>query len=934
MIAQVIHLFRRNPFSSVGMITNENGISFESSQIHKNNHYQVLSYFDGMCLHEIDNISNYIDDNFCQNCVGKCEWREMAIHCERKKMLLYSENDKTYEQISGPNATLSDVPLFALISIRLLMINGTSHSKTTIETEEKNINEYIHQAKSNLGEDDIVFFKSFQSLANDDIFLMIYVNNWLSIEKVLTYIRQRYSDIESINHQYLQTYSILGYDKNIINRLLTSCVESKENSSILEYRYNMGIRMQLIPGIDPCRARLLIHNSLPEGEDYLITSIAGNYDLDIRGRICIRDYVTCIQDHAIFGWNSPISLRTNTQICFLDNGMCQETDNDCNTKSCVPYYEKLNTATIWLQDRMKEKHTRSIKYKAAGIHGILAENMLSVYRNCCQQLVRPKVWSTFQDIQDVLQRYFELVDIEIDNLITLDNANTESSNVDISLDHRRENLENSMHYMMNIITILTNERLSLDFPSYERIGNTIYEKGAYEELIQCWAKWLQILESTAYVMDCLSRNERPVPIDQRASMKNNDFHITFVIVPHQYSQTKTSLQLQYRHDKKRVVVVNISLREMVRFKEMLATLAHEVGHYAGISLRNRRQFVFLNCVNAFTIDRMSYLLASTNKSNEDTLMMEVNGTLRNALNKALMDQMEGNPEAVYLDMCGNYLYKYWVNLINNGKVEGNDLVSECYYDILTNYSLTGSIEALSVSGKRNIEKSCEQGIVFFRSLLRELNADLFMITLLGMPLVDYLHTIGDQKNRYSHIAEVKTTDDSNDDIWTSLYIRIMCVIHVCYSPQPENSMQDHSSFLNIVKKSLKIKNDIEVLSNGDILVKKMQNMIELLEDLVSDKESSLSRDPQYWRNLINCMQAFIIPYLKETQKRIRIVIEDHPLVANRLNKMEAFYHQFHDSLDNHYNSCTKSSSYNYSLQDLSRLLALQKDEDLLHEIAE
>lgn len=937
MIAKMIQLFRRNPFSSAGLAANDDIICSESKQIHKFNEYQVLSYFDGMCLHDIKDISDYINDFYCKKCVDDCVLEEMAIHCERKKMLLYSENDHEEQQINGSEATLEDAPLFALISIRLLMVNGISHNKTAIETEEKQLNKYIKDAKSVLEMNEIVFYKSYQTLANDDIFLMIHTNNWLTIKKILYHIRHCYNNNRSI-HQYFQTYSILGYNKKIVNEMISVNSVSSQKNITIDYYYNMGIQVQLIPGIDLFKARLVIQKYLQNNAEYMITNITGNYDLEIRGNISLREYATCLLDNSIFGWNSPISLRTSTQIYFLDEKICLPKDTD--TKSRSYYYDKMDLATEWLKKRLKENNDRKFKYNDARINKILAENMLSVYRNCCQQLVRPKVWNTFQDIQDVIQRYFKLVDIEIDHIISPDKTN--NGNVNIAFDHRREYLENSMHYMLKVFTILTNERLSLDFPSYEKIGNTIYEKGAYEELIQCWVKWLQMLESIAYEMDCRSNKEDCIDIDQRADWKKdvfqkdklkniNVFHITFVIVPHQYSQTETSLQLQYRHDKKRVVVVNISLREMVRFKEMLSTLAHEVGHYAGITLRKQRQLVFLSCVNAYTTNRLMYQLTSSNKSNDDIFMIQANLYFQVELRKSLLNQIKGNPEAVYLSTCGKYVHESWVSLLNNERVENDKHLRERYYDMLTNYSLTGSIEAMSLSGIKNIIKSCEQGIIFFRSLLRELNADLFMIMLLDMTLSDYLLIIGDQSNRYSHIPEVKIQDGLNDDIWTSLYVRIICIIYVFYSSPSERNIQEPISFLNIIKKSLPTQKIDGIYLKDDILIKNMHQMLTLLVKLIDDSETMMSNDNTYWLNLLSCIQVYIIPYLKDTQEEFRTVKQNNLSLENRLNEVKDFYHKFHNSFDNISSDIDNNTRNAESLHDLSQLLTLLKDTDLLHE---
>lgn len=810
----ILQLFKRNPFSSVDNVVESQIIP--EKQIHQMHKYRILSYFDGMCLQNISDAEEIIFDRPCLACVQKCDYRQMAIHSERKKLILFSEKENGMyvpEQLpKGRTGTgIDEAPFIALISVSV-SYDGTEKEKLSAI---KNAIEIT--AIDKLTQEDIVFYQSFYSFSGDDIYILINANSWDACEKLITgFLKQLSRTDNYTKSNFYQTYTILGYD-----RVLEEPDKQEKYKNILDQFYNINMRMQTIPGISPADAEHAVKRAI---ENAKIKSVVGHYDLDIFARIMMRDFVRLFAPKELLGWYSQISIGTETSIDFAVTHDEESSYKKRINQVSDQYFSYMKDQRDWLKEQLDKCRKIHDQCKKCGIPEELTDKLLSLYRVVCQRLVKPQIWGAYTDVRRLIQRYFFLLEKE--------------SQYEILTAKKKTELVDSMVSMMEEISVLVNDRIYIDYPSFEHVDNNVYEKGAYEDLIQSLRKWMQMLEEYAWHIADKSNSNTIV---NREDDNNDLFHVEFSLAPILYGQTISNLLFPSANHAKRLVTVHVSSGEMVKIKEILPSLAHEVGHYAGIVNRMERMRTLFSCSCVILVYAYWYNYTKTSyavfNNRAISAIADAAGCLMEEMNEFVL-QID---EQTTLEAVGEEMHNYIKKGIERCE-EKDDWIR--YLVFLSRYGLVTGMDKEMTEW---IDNNCNEIISYLISFIREITADVFMILSTGMKFEWYVHILNRQIEAY-YVTE--NAGEDRDDQWISLYARVISIACMYYP-----KLQTIKDICKMLRKNRQI---------SQMYLSK--RIIKILSSIENSSTSRMQEDLFVLLGLFSLYDPFISEYIKRIKR--------------------------------------------------------------------
>lgn len=750
--ALCIQMFRRNPIHAFTATEH-------ASDVHHDNLWHVLSYYDGMCINTIRNLSQIIDNTICVACTQGCTLKEMAIHCERKRLYLLSKNEMwkrawstTQHPVDEKGRVIIEkrLPFVAVIGIKrwnqsqeiLNEAISEALSESFFRSNQKNNRKHFN------GE---IWYHTFLSLGLNDNYILLYLDKVDHIEAVVSALQYCCTKRNIL----IKTYSTFGINKKVIN----TC------RSLEKKRYLFSIRLLTLPGLetkDTMKAiRRMFRNNLIKAS---IKSIMGSYDIEIYAHLSLKEYSHLLETEELMGWKSHITLRSNSHIHFLPKRKPFSWPTIEQQKKQINLYNNLvEQCRNWLN----EQHTKLHDELKLSSTSILHENFLSVYTLACQKLASPQTWNQFADVRRFFENYLLLLSSSLHHF-----------------PDRRSNIDGSIAGMTKELYVLANERLSIETPSSERIGNSIYEKGAYEKVIHAWTLWLNQLYKSANVL--IEGSEvRPA---------------SFMIIPYMYGQTKSLNHLGFNHlmDAPRSIVITLSVREMFRVNYLLLTLAHEVGHYCAITQRTTRVLFYILCVCTSSVLGTHYIWRpdggiTITSVQEESDEFEFEWMMK--LNYALSDYLVTEFEKIeYLDECAVRLQDIVYNaFVDKGSVEEISIkLRRCFLKYCP--ALCENNQTFDSYGYRLLNilnRRCKE----FISIFREINADLFMLFIFEPSPLSYLEIIVDQANTYldfdSLLEQIEWSFDSQPisintaSSWFTLYMRLFCCI-ICFYIRSKN----------------------------------------------------------------------------------------------------------------------------------------------------
>lgn len=867
MKSVILQLFRRNPFPSHEKEA--------SDRVHTNNNFRILSHFDGMCVQNIEKLDLSIIDRPCKECIVKCEYGAMAIHSERKKLLLYSREEQVMQLSCFEGKSVEDAPLIAFVSIGALY-KSAENPLQAIELE-KRVKECIEGFKPQLMARDVVFYSLYQSLSIDDVYLLLQTNSWSISTKIVDHIRIQLNECNrSSDTGFIQTYTVLGYSRSLEN-----IEEQNKYKDILEQKYSISSHVQTIPGIN---FEELASEFKKKFQGAVIQRIAGSFDLNIDVTTSLYELIDLLNDSRFFGWHG-VSLKSDTLVLFelektqFNNGRNEEVNQRFNTA--------VNCQKKWIKDRNGIGDRLNKELEKLKVPDALRMELLSLHRDCCQRLVRPQIWGAYQDVSNVIERYFDLLLREAEELLKKDLASQVNG---------RKLLMQSMEYMIDMLSILSNDRIFLDFPSLEDTSNSVYEKGAFEELIQGLTGWMQLLERYAFYMDNSDTELSMENEKRRLSLDNELFHCMFIFVPRLYCQTKTVFQMPSFERRKRIAVVHASAKEMVQLNEILPTLAHEVGHYAGIIDRDVRFLLVIVCVSHLVVRRITeQCLMNLNMRRVSNAfrkyLCECELKIVNEMSSFLFKRCTEYGDAFLLS--GRCISEMPENIVSYYNENCKNTIWKQYFLIFEEEGLIKEPPSFVAAELYDISDNIIETI---RDLIRELNADMFMLETLNISFQEYLDLLNAQAYNYLGFTSNDEYGGStyDDRRWSSLYSRVICMTYMFF-----DKISSYSDILNVIrgmKSNLLVDNlafHLGHLAAGIINdgVEKVMHMIYYLNGKaineylgkIREKHQNVSEDIQELREELRMI--YVASREMERKERARLIADDSSIVTNKMDNV-------------------------------------------------
>lgn len=817
--ALCVQMFCRNPIHS---FTREE----HPANIHTNNKWHVMSYYDGMCITPISGVNKIFDNAICVECTEKCTLKEMAIHCDRKRLYLLSKNGawkKAWKKSSGivgeegRKYVESRLPFVAVIGIKRWNESQDALQEAIDDAFSETFYSKYHRGKDGHFAGDI-WYHSFLSIGINDSYVLLYINSADHIETVVQALQ--YSC--TVRGILIKTYSTFG-----INKYATHNME--ENQEMWYSRkYPVSIRLLTLPGLEDKNTIATIRDKLREKSiKASVKSIMGSFDVEIKARMSFREYSQLLKLNELLGWKSDITLRSNSHIHFTAN--CQVFDFPKSKQHDLSrnlYTDLVNECQRWLEAQYRRSYDELQLSQGNTLHKIF----LSVFTLACQRLASPQVWNQFAEVRSFIENYLTLLNDSI-----------------IRYRSRSANIDNSIEQMTHELYVLANERLSIEGPSSEKIGNSVYEKGAYEKIINAWSIWLNTLCKIAYL---LSDGD-----DTRA--------VSFMIIPTIYGQTKSLNHIEFNHLSSipRSIVVYLSVREMFRVSEMLLTLAHEVGHYCAITQRKQRSLFFIYCVCTSSIAGTLYIWqpdGRTKRTPQNADMDRVDLYWMTQLHMKVSDiMMTALQNTEYLDECASQVRAIMQEVFQeepSSRKAVND-IKNCFLKYCP--ALCEDQQVFESYGFRLVHL-LERRIKDYVSIIREINADLFMLYVLQPELLDYLKIIVEQATDHLglyHLLEcVEIVLDNDAEIsheqsaWYTLYMRLSCCIisYYVHSDCEEKREADLLAVLRTVKEQADAQNDKAICK----LLACIIAQIEKLEELESSDSFCLDILCRYGKHVL------------------------------------------------------------------------------------
>lgn len=735
----------------------------ESYQVHPYFSWQVLSFYDGLCIKKMENAVNVAEgEDYCKDCIAKCSFRHMAKHCEKRKLFLIGEKDE-WKRAWSDDSSLSEPPsspFIALITVKILGTECPIFPKAIMQQVDQAMSsDFFKKHNSCVIPKNNVFYQVFYSIGINDVFVLLQIEDPNDIENVICALHKWFFDER---RGYIQTYSIIGVNRTFI--LPDSQSEASTMALNAIPQITFLIRLLALPGMGFSEARLLIEESLREikVKPDQIKSIMGSYDIEVLVTMSLNNYIHILQPNRLLGWNSPVTLRSNTHIYFAEDRENKyfhpistlDTAHEISSR-VQKFYSDLSTiCQKWRQERWEE-----IKEIKPAVPAPLWDSFTSSYVLACQRIATPQTWGDFADIKRYIENYIRLVETAQKEIAVIDTQldKEEDKTTIHTLTKEKEkhliNLQVSLAKTTDDFYMLATERLSIEFPSSEKNSTNIYEKGAYEKLIQCWSKWIELCSSLG------------------TKLSSSTSELSFAIVPYTYCQTKSTLNFPANHGVKKAITINLSVREMFKIKELLPTFAHEVGHYTGIIERSMRKTVFLLCFCHSVISKACAILYPDGfyDQYEDTWVT----FLFQKLFRICQDYLTETDTLEYLEIYSYSLEKLIPLLFDNT----SKVIGKPFLKILHSYFPITNDPAY-MANFRNVFVSCAHDhIKHFRSILREIGADLFMLFLTDICISDYLQIISRQAYEYLHFSYQQ---NRNQGFEYETCMRIFACIHSYY----------------------------------------------------------------------------------------------------------------------------------------------------------
>lgn len=837
-----LQLFKRNSINSFEP-------DEEPQRVHQNNHWHVLSFYDGMCVNEISDIQEIISNDYCIHCTKDCRLRKYAIHSEKKRVFLLSEDEewrkawRSGERLQGQKGrkTLEQkLPLVAMVAIKCWNERESLFFDDLEDAVHEAMSEQAYREEHRRKGSAEIWYHCFRSLGVNDLYILLYLDDAHRIREIIQMI-YRYCAKKGL---LIKSYTTFG-----ISRLFY-----KQSELWPKKEYDFSIRLLTKPGLDIPETMRQLKEKLSEREIQVkkIRSILGSYDIEIYAKMNLQQYQQLLDPKkGILGWKSDMVLCTNTHILFpLKRIRNEKFHNDLLCRERESFQSIALQCRQWLRERKKEEA------ELGNLQDMLQKSFDSAFSLACQRCASPQSWNDFQEVRAFLVDYRELLYLTWEKYPKMQDA-----------------IRYSISRMTQELYVLANERLCVEMPSSERNGNSIYEKGAYEKVIQGWTLWLNRLYEVSTQLNPASDGRR----------------VSFMIVPYLYGQTKSLNHLAFNHfdETPKTIVVNLSVHEMFKLKDLLLTFAHEIGHYCGIIARQKRVEIFARCVCTASIHGVQSIWRPNNCTNQpdieekmDSAKVQWASLLDQSVAAELVERLH---EMKYLDECSEKIQQdfhlvFWEKPDADDVKFKDDAWVEKVRSLFYRYSprLGASDFQFETYGYR-LSKIINVKCNNFISIIREINADLFMLYLLKPDPIDYLRVIFDQANHYLEMETLlrnrrsKPTETITENAfsqWYDLYMRLFCCITCFYiEGEPMGQTSQDGELIEFFEKIKEV--------CGEFSDESLRYFIEALKEEARTLLSTENGD------------CFCLEYLKGYGKRCLEYFQIHH--SSAVDEMKKFY---------------------------------------------
>jgi len=320
----------------------------------------------------------------------------------------------------------------------------------------------------------------------------------------------------------------------------------------------------------------------------LPTMASGRYDCVWRARLTSAELL-CL--YTQFIWN-----RSKTPLKYLRNGYSRLSllngTPAKNTELHSHTSEEIYLNRLWAKEQHEsviKLFEHVIKNKASDpdyshllpiFHGLSA-----LHAQGCMSFFNSSSWCAFNDARKFFVAFYhQLSTIFMEDL----EGETDKEYVRNVL----SDIYDSLLTAQNSFAGLFHDRMVTDMSMRENSRPGFYYAGSYEALLKGYSAWVGKLTKLVVKME----NDWAITAGV-VDTGQDDNSTGFIFVPIENYVIRSSTLFPMRNGDGRLIVYKMPLDEMLDFHHALPSLAHEVGHYKGILLRESRVDAYLSMVS-------------------------------------------------------------------------------------------------------------------------------------------------------------------------------------------------------------------------------------------------------------------------------------------------------------------------------------------------
>ena len=742
----------------------------------KKDHYKLMSHFDELRIDIVTSSSDFMKENQEYN-----ENYLLEASTESRKVLCYCVGDTGATKVWGsaaeqqsfitnlPSAYMRGKPFIAVIGVKLCR-HFFQHQREKRKHTPNACDAFIcisDVLRVKCGFAPIIDYCMLRCLGAEDMYILCQAD---SIEKLLTVL-----------------HSLRAFRCSLKNEELTCSGLIESNAVVLETHSHFGFWADLKPeniSGDAAKSIFLFEFQMRQyagasttnmidvlnrsGFEYdNIHRTAGRYGLIARG---------------LFNLPSLIEFYSQVELDWRQTNHHKHQINYSTGRFLADY----KTALTSVEGSLEKSYIEGIKAinKISSSFADLMDTVIdkeyidndnirefaSICAIGCQRLHRTYYWGEYRDVLHFFQHFLEHLKAEWEYRNSMNIEDKKSYGVHL--------LESIGTFCVNMSTVL-NDRVMLDRPLQENVRRSVYDTGAYEDLIQFYRAFI-------YEQRQLYRHISKM---DGWKTKLNEMHAHFLFVPtlHGTVQSKDLFPFgvmpvyeekpddTYEFLPQTMCLFFMSAKDLWKYRTSMILLCHEVGHYLFIYDKQLTISTFVNVVVIGFVDALMFRLRCIQypsapkglaSGKGKKLMSELQTFLVGELS-ACLENPNHNPKPFHknldiavstvmtsfrrvlqdqFDSAGvNDIQEYAKRRIN-ANIAGGALIQRIL-EVYDAYDLLPMVSRSSAGFFDLLINIMTNACDFARSAISECRADAYAISLLDLKLEEYYHTLIDVQER-------------------------------------------------------------------------------------------------------------------------------------------------------------------------------------------